>query len=117
MTVEWASPVALAEFRRQVRVHDVPYWRLDYVVQILNLADGESPDVPVGTLLLLPVLQFCVSCPVDFESQLTHECRYSPQINYPENNYLIHEFHIASAAENHPPSDVKSSFSSSVAKS
>jgi hypothetical protein len=62
------------------------------------------------------VLPFCVSYPVQFESHLTHECLYCPQIDYPGNNYPIHKFHLESEAESHPPSNVKSSFSSSVAE-
>ena len=91
VTVEQASPAALAQFRRKVWEQDIPYWAgLKCVVCILDLAEGELHDVSIGTLLLLPVLQFCVFYPVDFESQLAYECCYSPQINYPGNNYPIH---------------------------
>ncbi len=114
---QWASPAALAKFWQQLWVQDIHYWGPNCVVRILDLADRELQDIPIGTLLLLPVLPFRVSYPVNFESQLTHKCRYCPQIDYPGNNYPIHEFHLESAAESHPPSDAKLSSSSSVAES
>ncbi len=58
---------------------------------------------------------FCVSYPVQFPSQPTHECIHCcPQINYQGNNFLPHKFHLAPAAENLPPSNVKWSSSSSM---
>jgi hypothetical protein len=103
-TAERTSPAAIAIFKQQVWVHDIPYWGPNCVLRILNSADGVLRDIPIGTLLTLPVLPFHVSYPVGCQSQLTHKCRYCPQIDYPGNNYPIHKFNLKSAAESHPPS-------------
>jgi hypothetical protein len=46
--MERASPAALAKFRQQVRVHNIPYWGPACVVQILNLADGRCVTFLMG---------------------------------------------------------------------
>jgi hypothetical protein len=38
---ERVSPVALAQFQRQLREHNIPYWGQNCVIGVLNLVDGE----------------------------------------------------------------------------
>jgi hypothetical protein len=119
--MEQASPAALAQFTRQARDHNIPYWGPNCIVRVLDLADGELRDVPIGALLALQTLPFRVSYPVLTLAQLAfHDCIYCPLINFPEDGgnplYEFH-FHLAPVSESRPPSDAKSSSSSSVAES
>ncbi len=80
------------------------------------MADGELQDIPIRALLALPTLPFCVSYPslplVQF-----HDCIRCPLTNYPEDSgNPPYGFHLKSAAESKPSSNVMLSSSSSVAK-
>jgi hypothetical protein len=97
--VERASPVALAQFWRQVREHNLPYWRTNSVVWVLDLADGELRDAPIGALLALQTPPFRVSYRVVTDTQLaSHNCIYCPLINFSEDRgnppYKFH-YHLA----------------------
>jgi hypothetical protein len=116
---ERTSPAALAQFRRQVQDHNIPYWGPNCVVQVLNSADGEFQDASIAALLILPAVPFCVSYPVLTLVQIdAHDCIYCPFINYSEDSgNPPYEFHLESAAESQPSSEAKSSSSFSVAES
>jgi hypothetical protein len=114
-----ADPAALAQFWRQVREQDIPYWGPNCVVRVLDLADGEFRDVSMGALLTLLALPFHVLYPVLTMVQLAaHDYIHCPQINFPEDSgNSPYQFHLAPAEESHPSSVKKWSSSSSMAKS
>jgi hypothetical protein len=117
--VEHASPAALAQLQRQVQDHNIPYWGQNCVVRVLELADWDLQDVPIGALLAFPTLPFCVSYPTLTLVQLAfHDCLDCPQINYPvDSSNPPYGFHLKSTAENQPSSNAELSSSSSVAES
>jgi hypothetical protein len=109
--------MALAQFGRQVQEHNIPYWGRNCVVRVLNLADAELQDIPIGALLTLPTLPFLVSYPsltlVEF-----HNCICCPPINYLEDSgNPPYEFHFKATAESQPSRHKKLSSSSFMAES
>jgi hypothetical protein len=78
--------------------------------------DGELQDIPIRALLALPTVPFRVSYTALTLVQF-HNCLHCPLINYPEDSgNLPYEFHLESATESQPSSNVKLSSSPSVAE-
>ncbi len=113
---EWASSAALAQFRRGIQDHDIPYWGTNCVVRVLDSADEEFRDIPIRALLALPTLPFRMSY-LSLTLVQFHDCIHCPRINYlKDSGNPPYAFHLKSAAESQPSSNAKLSSSSSVAE-
>jgi hypothetical protein len=113
---KWASPAALAQFRRQVWDHDIPTGGQTVSYGSSTWQTGNFETFPsVHCLPFRPSHSVVLTL-----AQLAfHNCIDCPLINFPEdsgNPPNEFHFHLAPISESHPPSDVKSSPSSFMAK-
>jgi hypothetical protein len=118
---ERASPVALAQFRRRVRDHNIPYWGTNVLYGSSTWWMGNFETFPL--VLCLPFKP----------SHSAFHTRCSPWLNLPFMTAFIaplsifsedrgnppyeFHFHLAPVSEIYPPSKTKSSSSSSMAES
>jgi hypothetical protein len=117
MAVERVSLAALAQFWRQVKDHNIPYWGPNCVIPVLYLVDRELQDIPIRALLALPGLPFHVLYPV-LTLVRFRNCLGCPLINYPEDSgNPPYKFHLESTTESHSSSNAKLSSSPFMAES